>query len=255
MSSSTYQRFLGRFAIGNSSKDFDVGGNAVSLTTGYYYMHGYTGESTSQLLEHMQAVIRAIGGSYASATVSMSTSFKVVINLTTTATITWTDTSLQSLLGFTGSQTGASSYTATYYPRYTWTPSRTPSEFPNNLHANIWQPTSTTQIFVSPDGTTHTVPGSLIYAGDISYDFLTESETVKPATALFQSYQEFFEDVWHAGERCRVILDRSSYSSTSHYITVVYGAKTPGEFSRTSSKNLGTYNGLWRVTIPLRKYL
>jgi hypothetical protein len=250
----TLQQYLGEFYVGTTLDSFSIGGYAVTLTHGYYYLCGWTSEGTAQFLEHMQAQIRAISGTpYPSATCTYSQSTGLVTIATggAAATITWTDTALQALLGFTGTQSGAASYTGTNQPRYVWRPSDGLTEYPTDL-SRWWGEESTTIGVRAPTGATHSVEGELLYRGKYRYTLLTEADTIITSTSVWQPFQQFWEDVIHKGRGIRCYPDRTLNTSTDVKAARYCGERV-GKFEEWAERYLESYNGLWNLTLELCK--
>jgi hypothetical protein len=253
-----YQRYLGRFTLSTSAFRFSVGGNAVELTPGRYYMSGYTSESTAQLCEHMQATIRALGGSpYPAATVTQSvTTGKITIaGLGAATAITWTDTALRDLLGWTADLSGDSSYTAPNQARYCWFPSKPLAEYPGDL-TEWWTQRSTSYPYRSPGGQTYGVQGTLLNEAAVKYMHLPRADVITGDTTVWESLQKYFADVIHACEPMRVFMDRTQNTSAD-YKTCVWGveAEEPlGLFADFASRHIKSYNGLWTVEFMLWEY-
>ena len=262
------QELFGRFYVGSTLDSFSVtdtgggGAQAVSLTNGWYYLRGYTGEATAQLIEHMQVQVRALGGVWADAAFSYSLSTGLVtLNCpsTTTVTWTWTDSGLQTLLGFTGTQSGAKTYTATQVPQHNWRPSRTMTDYPGNLQ-NVWQPRSTSAVGRAPGGTTHGVVGpAVLYDAILTWDVLEEAEVLKPSGGTIGGdLESFFVDVVNETQPIRLVIDRTSYAAVTDYVTAVFGREgdeTIGSFEQYRGRLLDEYQGLWTVNTPLMKYV
>lgn len=261
-----YQELLGRFYLGGTLNNFSVedtgggGAQAVTLTAGYYYMHGYTGEGTANLIEHMQAQVRALGGVWATAAFSRSLSTGyVTLNCpgTTTVTWTWTDAALQTALGFTGAQSGAKTYTGTQVPRYCWHPSRALTDYPGNA-TKIWQPKSTTVVGRSSGAVSGAV-GSVLYNTLLTWSHLAEAEILEPASGTIGGdLESFFEDVAHEAQPIRIVVDRSSYASTSDYVTAMWGEEDKdeiGAFEEYRERHVRRYQGRWMVETPFMKWV
>lgn len=250
-------RWLGRFAVGASNDSFSIGANAFTLTAGDYYLAGHTGEATSQLCELITA---AIVGTYADAAVTYSATTGLVtfkIANSSTYTITWTDTALQSLLGFTGTQSGAATYTAANEPQCVWSPNRGISDAPVDP-ARLVQPISSTIVHCSRDGTLTSVLGNTRYAGTVSYGLIDGARVFIPSTgSVNKEFETFFEDVIARGERIRVLVNRATYAATTDYVECVVG--TPGEpigaFSDFARRHIASYQGLADLQIPVMKYV
>lgn len=255
------QEFLGRFYYNDAggSNDLSVGGASIDLDSGYYYLCGYSGESTDNLLEHIAATI---GGG---ATVVYNHALKrVVFNLASPATLQINDTALQAVLGFTsGLKSSASTHTGTVHPRYLWSPSQGAS-YHDVDYKTFWAPRSSTKYCRSANGVTYSVVGTKLYDCTLEFGLLDESEVITPSTALYEDFQQWYEDVLHEGRQFRVILDTTglttSYASTN-YVTAMYGmpgssgTEPIGAFDAFANRHIDNYQGLWNVRIPLVKYV
>lgn len=254
------QHFLGKFYLGTSANDFAVGGTSVSLTVGEYYLHGYSGESTAQLCEHIQTKIRAIGATQDASTCALNvTTGLVTITLETAATLVFTDTALATILGMSTSYASGTSHVGTTQPRYLWRPSRQAVDFPHQLDtSNFYVPRSTTKIGRSLDGTSWAVGGYLLYDSLLRYEYLDDSEVITPATGTsYSDLQQFWIDVAHAAMPIRVYPDRT-VNTSADYITCLWGSEADeevGEWSAFAYRHVSQYNGLWDVEIPLMKYI
>lgn len=249
---SVYQRYMGAFVQGALATGFTVGGNPISVTAGTYYLSGITGET--QLLEHLQANIRAWGAPYGSATVTLSSTGYVTIgDLGGVTAIVWVDTDLRDLLGFTGDLSGQPNYTAPNQARYVWCPSRPLAEYPGDIDS-WWLPRSTSFPYRSPDGSTYTVKGSTINDGVFRYKHLPKENVITSSTTVWESYQRFWTDVFHAGQPARVFIDRTAEA----YKTGIIGTNSDepiGSFGDMISRDVRTYNGLWEVELRLWEYV
>ena len=251
-----YQEVFGRFPITASSKDFAVGASALALTVGNYYIRGYSSESTAQLVEHMQAVIRAIGAGQDASTVTYSSSTGLVtIDLETAATLTFTDAALATILGFTGSPYGsATRFTAERKPRYVWRPTDPMMEC-DTQPLTPFGPVGTSRVYRSQDGSMCSVDGvTVLYdCRSLAWQALPQADVLKnSAGADYRSYEEFWEDIIARGRPMRFYPDRTANASTS-FTTCVYGAEQPGAFADAASKTIAPYLGYWRVSLPLWK--
>lgn len=262
----TQQTFLGRFAVASGAATFTTQAAAPepesgSVTAGNYYITGYTGESTSQLCEHLQTQINATNACSSVTVVYSCATGKVTVDNTENepATIVLSAT-LANILGFGTTETTLANgvHTATYYPRYTWHPTRGPSDYPLDLTAaNFWQPRSTTTIGASEDGTTWSLPGNLLYEAALEYQLLTDYEAKYNASYLHYDFQSFWQDVIHAGQPVRVIPNRPAVAAytSAQYVPALLGNAEIGSFREYSERYMANYNGLWNVYIPLVKYV
>lgn len=256
--STYYQQFLGRFAINTSNNNLTVDGTALTLTSGNYYLAGYSGESTNQLCEHLQEQIRTVAGQ-STATVAYSGSTgQVTITLDSAVTIEFDDAYLAYILGFSSTtQSGADTYTSDQSCRYVWRPTIGASGHPVNL-INLWAPRSTTRVYRSPNGTTYSIEGNELNDALIEYSLLPDADVVTPTTGtVYRDLQQFFRDVVHAGQPIRVYPDRTANTSSS-YKTAILGRddqEIVGSFQDYIARWGSDYNGLWDLSIPLMEHL
>jgi len=247
-------RWFGRFAIGANNDSFLVDATAKTCTAGNYYLRGYTAEATSQLCEHLTTLVAAV---VASSTVTYSaTSGKVTITWGSDShSLTWTDTDLRDLLGFTGNiASAAGPFEATNEPQYVWSPDVAMSDAPVSP-LRIVQPVSSTRVHVSRDGTLTTTRGNTRYAADVEYQLLDGARVFIPSTGSVNKELEQFFDVIAAGEPIRLYPDRTLNVSTS-FVTVrvaVPGGEEIGAFDRFARKRIRAYQGLADVQIPVVK--
>lgn len=260
------QTWLGRFTIGSSTDTIDLDDNAastptVSLTAGDYYLAGYTSETTDQLIEHINTQVQAEGGDFADLTFSFSYTtgkVSVVAGAGDDIDITWTDTALRDLLGFTANLTGVddTAQVATNEAQYIWRPDRPPSSHPVDL-TQFWELESNTIVHRSRDGTTYTVAGNALYRAQIEYVCLGNARVITPSTGTVnQDLQSFFADVAHAGQPMRVFMDDTAITSAD-YETAIWGDGQGdlGAFTNYAQRHIGNYQSLWDVSIPLIKYV
>lgn len=257
----TYQRYVGRFAYTSVANGLTIGASSFTFTSGYYYLHGYSGESSVQFCEHMQTVIRAAGGAYAAVTVTLSLSTgKITITGWTggAKSFVWGDTTLQTLLGFSGSQTGASSYTATYPSPTVWYPSLPATYYPVDL-TGFWNPESTTRVMRSRDGTSYAVIGNVVYSSRVNYQLLPDTDMIKTSSRIGGTLQHMFENVFHQGAPVRIYPDRDLNSTTANFVTGVYGSPDDdmiGGFSGAiANRRIESYNGLWDCELQFMKHV
>lgn len=250
------QEYHGRFTIGSSCDDFSVsgaGGGAIALTNARYFIAGYTSETADQLCEHITAKLVALGLTTSTCTYSRSTG-KITIDFDgTSRDITWSDSLLQSTLGFSGSQTGANSYTATNPPRYVWRPSLGPSDFPTQID-RFWEPISNSRGAQSPSGESTGQQGQLVYAASLAYSLLDDTEVIKPASGSENgTWEQFWEDVCHAQELIRIYPDKTAYTSADYRVGL-FGrpGKALGGFLSWAAQNPAS-PVLWDARLFLRK--
>lgn len=256
----TYQQYLGQITIDSTCDQLAIDGNPIVLTSGDYYVSGYSGESTAQLCEHIEDEIQALGGGYATATVAYSASTGLItFTFSGSTAITWTDSALQTLLGFTGTQSGSSSYVATNTPKGVWRPSRAAVTYPGDLTV-LWKPRSTTIAYRSVDGTLFITQGNFIYEAIIEYEHLAKTEVINDSTVVWGSLEKFFEYVAHRGKLIRIYPDRTLNASDSYHTGLFVPPGSVGEenimlgsFDEYRERFSQSYNGTWNVRLGFWK--
>jgi hypothetical protein len=262
----TYQQYFGQFTLDTDHNDIKLwlpgpADRDVVLTVGDYYLAGYTGEATPQLLEHLQAQIRAADVTLAAAEVSYSQSTGLVtidFRAGVDIDISWTDAGLQSMLGFTGVQTGAASYTGTFHPRYIWRPSRPLAEFPGDLET-WWGKRSTTIVRRSPGGVTVSNPGpAILYGGQYVYRQLTQHEAIASDDSHWRALETFWTDVFDKGQPIRCYPDRTLNTVADIHAAIAHGGEegSLGSFyEAVAQRRHARWNGRWDVTLDLWRYV
>lgn len=253
------QEFRGKFTLPSAATTFSIGATGCTLTEADYYIAGYTGESATQLVEHMQAVIRAIGATQDASTVAYSgTTGRVTITLETAATLTLSS-SLATILGFTSTSYGSgTTFTAERQPRYVWRPSRGAWEYPDNLTAaTFWPPESSTVVGRSEDGSPYGVGGYLLYDALIVYRCLTLAEVMTPSTGtVYADLKQFFSDVIHTAKPIRMLLDRTDASSTG-YVQFIWGKEGQERIGKfygpIAYEHRPPSKALWDVEVTMMK--
>ena len=141
---------------------------------------------------------------------------KVTIAVTGVATfdITWTDTVLRDILGFTGNLSGAATYTGGNQARYLFLPpcGRSPSLLAPDGDAGV--PLRDGNLNVAPDGTLYAMSFATRYVDRIGFSALRGSSTwTYFETTVNQSLQTFWVDVISKGYPFRYFPVRSAGSS------------------------------------------
>ena len=260
------QQLLGRFSIGADRADFafdDLVGNSrtATLTSGKYFIAGYTSESAEQLVEHIQTNMQAeTGFGAATCTYDAGTglvTFEFAVNPTT---LTFTDAALGTLLGFTGVQSGAAQYVGTTQARHVWRPQEQITRY-SLLRATGYEPVSSSVVTVAPDGTSYSTAGSTRYEAvdePLLWNTLPEADGPTPTSGtIYLDFEQFFKDVVGAGEQIRYYHDRSNNTATDYVTILAVASEGPGKpIGRLSSFMARTdeaFDGLWDVTLPIVK--
>lgn len=254
-----YCELLGRLPLSSTDISFTVGSNVCSLSTGYYYMYGYTGETAEQLLPHLQAVIRnssAFTGANVSYIRPSASAVNAYVNISLGATnsnISFNHAGLATILGMAQYSSNLAVHTGTRKPRYVWRPSD-PVQDCDTSPEELFGPVGTSKVYRSEDGSVSSVDGmTVLRDGTLRFQALPRADVISNiASQDYRSLEQFWEDVIARGRPMRVYPDRSVNTSTD-YVTAVYAAETPGPFTAAATKVLVSYLGYWGVELPLWK--
>ncbi len=251
------QQYLGRFYINASNNSFTCDGDALAVTAGYFYTAGYTSESTDQLCEAVQVLIRTVSGQSTATVTYSGTTGVVTIALDSAVTIVFTDSGLAAYLGFSATtQSGADTYTSDQIPRGIWRPTNSAVGHPNIIE-NFWIKRSSTRVMRSADGTTYSVIGNEFSDATIEYEALPEADVPTPSSGtIYRDFENWLSDIVHEGQPIRCYPDRT-VNTSADYVTAVFGSddmETIGSFTDFMNRFTEDYNGMWNVTLPLMEY-
>lgn len=98
--------------------DVTIDASAEQIAAGTYFLRSAT--AAESLLAQVVTAMTAAG--VADPTAVINQAGYVVLGSSGTFTVTWTDSTLRDVLGFTGNLSGASSYTADYQSELWWSP-------------------------------------------------------------------------------------------------------------------------------------
>ncbi len=255
-----YQEYVGKITIDSSNQNFTLGADAVTIPAGDYYTRGYSGESDDQLVEEIDAQLKNINANY-SATYSTTTGLITFDYNGASKAITWDDADLQTILGFTGTQSSATSHTTTNSPKGIWRPSRSFSNLPTTTSAgSLLGLNSNTRYDIASDGSVYTTEGIFRYHGTYKYDVLSSSE-VLDSSGNWSDWNTFYNmlySVIHRGMPCRVFPDRSQNTSTSFKQVKILppnagigSSGTVGEFRKWVERFVEEWNGVWSVEFSM----
>lgn len=235
-----HPKFHGSIPINNASDTADVSGNTLSIFhttngTDEYFIRAYTGEAIAtgrlgaQLVEEIQARVRLFAGFGAFNCTVSDTGF-VNMNRGSTFTVTWTDTALRDILGFTGNLSGASSYTAPNQHMYGWYPTATLSDHDAD-ERQAGSETSDTQVNRSPGGQVNSIDFAELTDRVFTFNFLLRERALAVPTLTQtvaqrvknQSYQEFWR-------QCRVRRFRWYPDATKQTGDVISNEGAPFEY-------------------------
>lgn len=257
------QVYLGRmeFSAGKLAFSIDVdppgSPSALTLTAGEYYPSGYTGEGVG-LVEEIQTQLRTIDGA-ATCTLNIVTGIPTITFAASTA-ITWTDVDLRNHLGWTGDLATSTSHVSPNPIRGLWRPSFEHSRRPTSLK-RFWESSSSTRSMQGPDGTAHGQAGGRQRFAGLRYDHLPQAD-VEISDDEDQTdnsaFERWLEDVPHAAQPIRCVVDRDTYAATTDYKVALFGSPNGGDiggFRDWADPTLGEENhDLWDVDLFLFEY-
>ncbi len=259
-------QWLGRFSVAASTNAITVEdtqnaytADDITVASGRYYIAGYTGEATDQFCEALTALFVALPGTdYDNCTFTYSGSTgKVTFTNNATTTLTFNDSTIATILGFTSSPySGASTYTAENEARYGWRPDRPLSDHPTHADS-VFAPLSMSKIQRAPDGSIATVPAvAVLYeARRLGFRYVDGDRVRTPTTGtVYQDFEQFYEDVIAATMKIRMYPDRT-VNTSSDYVELVIGDERRGvpSFERSCRRSSRKYDGLWDVMFPVMK--
>lgn len=260
------QAYLGKFELASDEVDFALNNGAaaaITLTEAEYYGAGYDPGTANdvQLCEHIEAQIQAEVGDYADNTcrLSLSTGLVTFDFKGHTTTITWTDTALRDLLGFTANCTGASTYTGTYPMKYLWLPYCGPSDYPVDI-LQFWEPVSSSVVHQAPGNEACGTEGELVNQALLEYPMVDREDVQKPGSytdnaELNQTLQSFWENVAHKTMPIRCVMDRDTYAASTDFKVGLWsgrGGKVLGRFLDWVRASQGkSSHTLWDCTMYL----
>jgi len=264
-----YQLYLGRWY--QAAKVLYIrpsaGGDweAVNLAAGKYYLVGTSAESgiesgTYRLAQYLEDQLNASAYlSDTTVTFSQSTGlFTIDFGSDGNTDIDWTSApGLQAAMGYTGSQTSASSYVATNQARYQWRPSEPLSEYTCGDLLRWWNRKSRTIVHIANEGSASVTKRAMHYDGTYTYSLLPKADVVTiDGTTVWESLEQFFEDVANEGEPFRCYPDRTLSSATYVFEAILPGGENGvGGFDQFFKASIQGWDGLMDVTLSLRKYL
>lgn len=211
----------GRFSITTSSDNFTIneagaGARIVNLDeTRDWFIRQYTGEVTAQFVDHIQTQTRAAGPGVELDTFTCTvsdTGFVTFAGSGGNFTVTWTETVLRDLLGFTGDLAGAATYTATNQHRFGWYPNTGVSAI--MAHPNrVGLSTSDAVTRRAPSGRVITTAYDEYVDNKFTWRWI-EDEYMFPVglggtTITNRDFETFWRDVIRIGQRFRFYPNRT----------------------------------------------
>lgn len=238
------------------SQDVTISGSTETITASLTGMYIYHGTTALSLLDQMIAKMAAAGVTGASA--ALTKAGKVKLSGSITFTVSWDDTTLRDMLGFTGNLSGASSYTADNISKYIWFPGRghTPEESPIAVGGAVNYMRNQT---IAPDGSQVTfVHGSTYTTETLKFDVVPK-DYFETENASGGEFTEFWKTVLVQGARFQHYEYQTFDSTSSDTFTpspalgpyVLRGAQSVRPFSRnTGAPRVDKY---YDLSIPMLK--
>lgn len=237
----TYQQYLGRFWLPASQFDLSDGVNTptISIPAGYYYLTNDASDTGSQLVETVQAAMRAATG-YSAATCAYSTSTGLVtIGFASSTSVTWINDDLRDALGYTGDLSSGTSHAAPSVSPYVWRPYFPASSYPTDL-SQWWAVGSTSKTGRRADGKAYGVTGNTYNEARVQYTMLPEANV---CTNGSNSFRVFFENVAHLNQPVRCYPDRTT--TTSYTGLLASDGEKLGTWTDFAARHISGYQGLW----------
>ena len=174
-------------------------------------------------------------------------------------TVTWTDTALRDLLGFTGNLAGAATYTGTNQARYNW--------YPNTGVATIAAHPDRRGLS-SSDATVRRAPSGRVITTaydeyeDNEFEFRwVEDEYAFPVgfggtTLTYRDFEAFWRDVLRIGQRFRFYPDRTVETAPAGGAPWEYvgGEKICQDGMQKFKQERDDYERYWRFILDVMQY-
>lgn len=262
-----YQGYYGQFKLSASMVDLNVhnhtssGAANCSLNSGSSVLiRGYDGESGEHLCEWLQNTIRDQSNHTNAVCNFCPASRRVGLYMAEACNIYFADRQLGNVLGFSNQWLNASqSYTGDKQPRYCWFPTRGLAHHPVDLNT-WWGQRSTSKLTRSKDGTVRTIQGNRLLDGMYAYRNLPRADVTIDAmdsSDEFRSFEAFFRDVVHAGQKIRVYPDRSATNSSGYeegFMALEQSteeAMSVGAFEDYATRSQPPWSSLWDVEFSM----
>jgi len=229
--------------------DSDVTGATVTIPAGTYY-HSTGTTLASELKSQMDAT------SARTYTVSFDSStgkYSIAVS-SSTFSITWTDTELRNVLGWTGMASGSSTPDESdVQAEGIWLP-KTPVETPYGLESG-GIPVSSANVSMSPGGAFYSYHGPKHYRSEYTYVAVTgpRALTSKEETAN-QSFETFWTDAirgeapWCDVPGASLRFHPSASDDSTYFTWNILDQKEPSLVRATEG-----YDGLWQVSFSVAR--
>lgn len=244
----TNGRLEARITIPAGGWDMAVNGSGETIPSGNYYW--------DELLAEIEDRMSGILGSFAIAiSRGENGTGRTTISGGATFTVTWINTELRDLLGYTANLAGASSYLAPQHARALWL-ATCPYNAPNAVHPWVGWPTADFRSVESAAGVVWAMTGAKKDIASLSWDAITRSRAVRGNESLVgESFQRFIEDgIWGLAPWGTPAGPIRFYPNASGTDWVAYYATDLKEF-RPEQFADGWAGGPWRVQLPRLVFL
>lgn len=266
-------KLYGRFNVASSSAfnvEEDGGTNtAITITTGDYFIRSHTASpsDSTQLLEHIQARVRAVPPftEMDTFTATISNTTGLVTFATDPAAlgfeIFWNNTTLRNLLGFTGDLTPpARTFTATNQAKYTWHPNTGVEALA--AHPNVQgHRTSDAVVHRAPSGRVITTAYDEYIGNQISFRWI-EDQYMFPVgsggvTVVNRDFEQFWRDIFRIGQRFRFFPDRTSQTAPGGGAPWEYvgGEDICAKGTMLAKPERPDYAKFWQIPLDVMEYV
>lgn len=168
----------------------------------------------------------------------------------TAVALTWTDTELRDLCGFTGNVSGSLSYTSTnhaqalWLPNYGWQGRHGDASFTGH-------PISDKQDMVNSAGYYFGVAGQTRYESALTWPMCADAKTntISESTTN-ESFQTFLEDGIHAGKSWATVGGPIRFYADADTDTTYTTWSVPGMAEYSPQRIRDQWDGYWRIELP-----
>jgi|SRR6056297_3505460 len=225
--------------------------DVTATVAGGTYYHSTTDDGAdaglTSLADAVAAAINAIDADTWTVTLDSSTGLYTIATDGSAKPVAWSSNALRDLLGFTGSQSGATSYTGTAQAQGLWISSYG-YQAKHGSPSFLGHPRSDKHDYENAAGYCGGVAGQTSYRHMLRFPMETDAKanTVSEVTAN-ESFQTFLEDSIHGRKEWATVGGPIRFHGDSTTYTTWY---VPGMNDYDPARIEGEWDGLWSIEIP-----
>lgn len=260
-----YPKFLGGFRNDATANLFAIrltagpgAWNNITLTQQFWFME--VGVGATHFLTHVQTQVRALGGNFASFTVSVSTGGIVTLTNSVAVDIVWdgtvvvgiaaTDIEVRRILGFAGNLAGTASYTAPNQHKYGWWPDAGVTDADGSLNV-AGTKVADAVVVQSPSGNISGTSNATRVNRRLVFSPVSEQYAQPTSAVLNRSYEEFWDQVLRLNSRFRFYPDRS----LSTFYTYQAAQDTARDGTSKIKRVVRNWYGLFEIEVEMHQYV